>query len=172
VLTAVLFVWCYQVLGLSPALVKAWLLTAFLITIAFIDYDHQLIFDRVLIYLAIIGMVLNVFFIGVDVIDMILASLMGGSLFLVIALVSRGGLGGGDIKFVTVLGLWLGWQHLLLAIFLSFLLGGGIGAILLLLRLKGRKDMIPFGPFIAMAAYIANLYGTSVVQWYMRRVFF
>ena len=69
---------------------------------------------------------------------------------LLIAVASRGGMGGGDIKFAAALGLWLGWKFALLALFLSFLLGGLGGVIVLALKLKGRKDMIPYGPFIAL----------------------
>lgn len=170
-LTAILFVWCYNVEGLFPQVVKAWLLTAFLIVIAFIDFDHQLIFDKVLAYLAVTGLVTNIVVGSVSFVEMFIASLLGGGLLLIIAIISRGGIGGGDIKFVAALALWLGWQQTLLAIFLSFLLGGVVGSILLLLRLKQRKDMIPFGPSIAVAAYIASLFGTKIIPWYIGRVF-
>lgn len=184
-LTGGLFVLCYLAVGLGPFLAKALLLTSFLIVVAFIDYDHRLILDKVLLLLAGTGVLINivqkygsvwlphvglygVFFINsLDWFDMAVAALLGGGIMLFLAIVSRGGLGGGDIKFVAALGLWLGWKLTLLVLLLSFLAGGVGGAALLLLRLKGRKDFIPFGPFIAAGAFIGMLYGYAVLEWYL-----
>ena len=98
---------------------------------------------------------------------MLIASFMGGGLLLLIAVVSKGGMGGGDIKFAAALGLCFGWQSLLLTLLLSFALGGIGGALLLALKLKSRKDFIPFGPFIALGALITLLYGNTIITWYI-----
>lgn len=166
-LTAFLFIWCFQVTGLGPELVKALIFISFLIVIAFIDYDHQLILDKVLIWLAGTGVSINLGLGFTGLTDMIAGSLFGGGLLLVIVIVSRGGMGGGDIKFAAALGLWLGWKLTLLALFLSFLLGGVGGIVLLALKRKGRKDFIPFGPFLALGAFISMLYGNSIIVWYL-----
>ena len=166
-LTAGLFVWCLQVFGFSLALVKPLILTAFLIVITFIDYDHQLILDKVLICLSVVGVVINLWTGSVGPLDMVLASFIGGGLLLLIAVVSGGGMGGGDIKFAAALGLCLGWQFLLLTLFLSFIFGGVGGLILLLGKKKGRKDFIPFGPFIALGALVSLLYGNNIITWYI-----
>jgi leader peptidase (prepilin peptidase)/N-methyltransferase len=76
-------------------------------------------------------------------------------------------MGGGDIKFAAALGLWVGWKLTLLTLFLSFMLGGAGGVIVLLLSVKGRKDYIPFGPFIAAALFISILYGNDIIAWYL-----
>lgn len=166
-LTALLFVWCFQVFGLSLMLLKAFILTSFLIVITFIDYDHQLILDKVLLWLAGFGVVINLYLGSVEPLDMLIAGLMGGGLLLLIAVVSKGGMGGGDIKFAAALGLCFGWQSLLLTLLLSFALGGIGGALLLALKLKSRKDFIPFGPFIALGALITLLYGNTIITWYI-----
>ena len=80
-------------------------------------------------------------------------------------------MGGGDIKFMAALGLWLGVKLTVLTLFLSFMFGGIGGILLLLLRIKDRKDRIPFGPYIAAAAWLALLYGEDIVHWYWRQVF-
>jgi len=169
-LTALLFLWCYYAGGLNIRLAENLVLTSFLIVIAFIDYDWQLILDNVLLLFAATGAAIS-FALGTGLREMLLAAVAGGGILLAVALISRGGMGGGDIKFVAALGFWLGWPDILLAIFLSFLLGGVVSLILLILRLKGRKDMIPFGPFIAAATYLTVLYGTQILDWYLRRVF-
>jgi len=166
-LTASLFVWCLDVFGPSPELVKALILTAFFIVITFIDYDHQLILDKVLLWLAGVGVVINLWLGSVGILDMLIAGLLGGGLLLIIALVSGGGMGGGDIKFAGALGLCFGWQYLLLTLLLAFILGGVGGAVLLISKIKSRKDFIPFGPFIALGALFSLLYGNNIITWYV-----
>ncbi len=78
------------------------------------------------------------------------------------------GFGGGDIKLGTLIGLYLGWPYGLLALFLSFLVGGGAGVVLLALKLKSRKDAIPFGPFLALGAWLALFWGEPLWTWYLR----
>lgn len=88
----------------------------------------------------------------------------GGSLFL-LRLASRGGLGLGDVKMGAALGLWLGWQAVIPALALAFLLGGII-ALLLCTGRMCRKDSMAFGPFLALGGYAAFLWGTPCWQWY------
>ncbi len=178
--TGALFAWCFFVFGLGPSLIKALVLTSFLVVITLIDFDHQLIYDKVLVWLAGAGVAINLSFayaplwgsavtLPVGLLDMLLGAFVGGGLLLAIAVATRGGMGGGDVKFAAALGLWFGWQHTLLALFLSFLAGGLGGGVLLLLRIRKRKDLIPFGPFIAAGAFVALLYGPDIVAWYAGR---
>lgn len=180
-LTAVLFVWCLLANGLGFGLVRALVLTAFLLVVAFIDYDHQLILDKVLLWMAAAGMLINLLSGSAiltmlpfteqslqvagypGVLYMIIAALAGGGIMLLIAIVSAGGMGGGDIKFTAVLGLWFGWKLTMMVLMVSFMIGGATGALLLILRFKKRKDFIPFGPFIAIAAFLVLLYGRSLL---------
>jgi leader peptidase (prepilin peptidase) / N-methyltransferase len=184
-LTGLLFVWCLAAAGVGPALGKAWLLTAFLVVITFIDIDHQLILDKVLWWLAGTGLLINLLlgcsqwwagYFGWPAalaaswatwLDMLVAALAGGGIMLLVAIVSRGGMGGGDIKFAAALGLWFGWKLTLLVLFLAFIAGGLGGIAVLALGLKGRKDFIPFGPFIALGALMGQLYGDPIITWYL-----
>lgn len=165
-LTGLLFVWCLMVMGLSVFLVKALVLTAFLIVITFIDYDHQLILDKVLVCFAAAGVIINFILYDISILDMLFGALAGGGLLLFIAVVSRGGMGGGDIKFASALGLWVGLKVTLLCLFISFILGGIGGGFFMFCGLKGRKDFIPFGPFIAIALFLSLLYGQEILVWY------
>lgn len=170
ILTAILFLWCYYIFGLSLELAKALVFTPFLIVITYIDYDHQLILDKVLIALAVSGVIIEFVHPVVGWYSILMGSMTSGGLLLVIALISGGGMGGGDIKFAAALGMWLGLQGTLLTLFLSFLIGGIAGGIILLCKLKNRKDAIPFGPYIAISAFISLLYGNDIIHWYLNFV--
>lgn len=76
-------------------------------------------------------------------------------------------MGMGDVKFVAVLGLWLGIAGMAETLLLSFVLGGIVGAFLLVTGKKKPKDAIPFGPFICLAALTSYLYGQELLQWYI-----
>lgn len=186
ILTGIFFVFCFNEFGLGPELFKALILTSFLIVITFIDYDHQLILDKVVIGLAGTGIGINLLinyinvlanYVGINTfffveyisfVDMLFGALLGGGLLLIIAVASRGGMGCGDIKFAAALGLWLGWQYTLMTLLLAFLIGGVFGVIILALKIRGRKDVIPFGPFIALGAWISLLYGVDLLKFYIR----
>lgn len=170
-LTGVLFVLCFLILGSSIYLLKALLFICFLIVISFIDYDHSLIYDKVLLPMAVVGVIFNIIIGDIVLPNMLIAALLGGSIFLMLAIISKGGFGGGDIKFMTCLGLWLGLKYTILAVIMSFILGGLGAAILLLLKKKTITDKFPYGPYIAMASFITLLYGDSIVTWYWNWAF-
>ncbi|MEW6276622.1 MAG: prepilin peptidase, partial [Bacillota bacterium] len=89
-----------------------------------------------------------------------------GGFLLLVAVLSGGGMGGGDIKLGAVTGLFLGWPLGPLGIFWGICLGGLLGILLLLFKLKGRKDPIPFGPFIALGSLLSLLWGREFLAWY------
>ena len=165
-LTGVLFVWCFLRFGLSPQLAPALVFSAFMVAITFIDLDHQIILDGMLALLAVSGLVLQLMTGAVGFWSMWLGALVGGGLLLVLAIISQGGMGGGDVKFAAALGFWLGWPGILLGLCIGFVAGGAISLLLLATGLRGRKDFIPFGPFIALGAWIALLYGKNILAWY------
>ncbi len=165
-LTGVLFIWCFLRFGLSPQLVSALVFSAFMVAITFIDLDHQIILDGMLALLAVCGLGLQLWTGAVGFVSMLIGVLVGGGLLLLIAVVSGGGMGGGDVKFAAALGFWLGWPGILLGLFLGFVLGGVISLLLIATGLRGRKDFIPFGPFIAIGAWIVLLYEKKILDWY------
>lgn len=102
-----------------------------------------------------------------------LRSLLGGlaafAALLALALISPGGMGMGDVKLAAFIGIglgYLGWGHLVLGLFGSFLLGGVVAVALLATRLRGRKDLIPFGPYLATASLLTMLAGGQVIDAY------
>ncbi len=171
-LTGSLFCWCFSAGGWTAEGGLAFVFTAFLLVIAWIDYDYQLILDKVLIVFAVTAVLADLGRLPAAILwDKLEGALLSGALLLLIALLSRGGMGGGDIKLVTVLGLWLGTAGMAETLLLAFVLGGLGGGMLLLSGKKGRKDAIPFGPFICLAAFVCNLYGPELLFWYVHYFF-
>ncbi len=78
-------------------------------------------------------------------------------------------MGGGDLKLGAMMGAFLGWQLGLLAILLGVLSGGVVAVCLLALGRKGRKDAVPFGPFLALGGALSMLWGKSILAWYFAR---
>lgn len=92
--------------------------------------------------------------------------LLGGGLFYLIAVLSRGGMGGGDIKMMAMVGAFMGWKAVLLTTFLGSLSGSVVGIFLVLFKGKGRKTKVPFGPFLALGALLTLFLGGSLLRWY------
>jgi leader peptidase (prepilin peptidase)/N-methyltransferase len=89
--------------------------------------------------------------------------------FTALHLVSPRAMGFGDVKLAFVLGLYLGWLgagETVLGLFLGFLFGAVVGVVLLATGVRGRKDHVPFGPFLAAGALTAILVGDVILEWY------
>lgn len=166
--TACIFGLLYNYLGLNFQLITALYFTSVLIPIVFIDLQHQIIPDELNLTGGILGL-LTVAIGKIIVVDALLGAFTGGIIMLLIAIVSRGGMGGGDIKMMAWMGLFLGWKMTLLALFLSFIIGGLGSLLLILFGIKKRKDFIPFGPFLAIGGFTAYVFGTEILAWYFAR---
>ena len=157
-----------------------WALPAFLVffasllAVSLIDLEHYIIPNRI-VYPTLFAGVALLFLAAVAGNDWkaFERAGMGAALFwgllLVIHLVSPRGMGFGDVRLAAVLGLFLGWlglRYVAVGFFLGFLLGAVSGVALLVLRRRGRKDHIPFGPFLAAGAVIAVLAGSPILAWY------
>ena len=100
------------------------------------------------------------------VVNAAIGGAVGFALLFLVALISRGGMGGGDIKLAGFLGLTTGFPLILVAIFFAVVIGGLLSAILLLLKIRGRKQSIPFGPFLVFAALLTLVWGSDFITWY------
>jgi leader peptidase (prepilin peptidase)/N-methyltransferase len=99
--------------------------------------------------------------------ESLLGVVVGGGVFLVIILASGGGMGAGDMKLGAMLGAFLGWKVVLLSIFMAVSVGGALAVILMATGLRGRKDPIPFGPFLAAGGAAGLFWGERVLRWYL-----
>ena len=147
------------------------------IVIGLIDLKHQLILNRIVYPSYIAALIIAPFFIkaGVahtSVVDHgIVNALIGagaGFVFLLIpALVSRGGMAFGDVKMAALIGLATGFGEVLVAILGGIILGGLVAIFLLALRIKKRKEAIPFGPFLSIATIVTLVWGTQILHWWL-----
>jgi leader peptidase (prepilin peptidase)/N-methyltransferase len=149
-------------------------LFAALLAISVIDLEHFIIPNRILLPVTIAAVpLLAVAAAGEDDWGAFFRALGGGTAafggLLAVNLISPRGMGMGDVKLSFLLGLhlgWLGWGEVFLGLFLSFLLGAVIGVALIALKVKTRKDFIPFGPFLALGTVLTVLWGEPVLRWY------
>jgi leader peptidase (prepilin peptidase)/N-methyltransferase len=165
-LTSFLFTVLFSKFYFTIYFFKYAFLFSLLIVISFIDLQIQIIPDG----LVILGLITGLIFTFIDryypFSGYFLGALIGGGILLLIALLSRGGMGGGDVKLMLFLGLFLGWEKTLLTLFLSFVAGGFFGILVLVTGKKGRKDPIPFGPFINIGAIMAVLFEVEILNFY------
>jgi leader peptidase (prepilin peptidase)/N-methyltransferase len=136
------------------------------VLVTFIDLEHQLILNVTVIAGLVAAFALSVAGLSVSLAWALAGAALAGGLMLVIALVSRGGMGGGDVKFACVIGAFLGPGYSLLGLFLGFLAGALVGLALMASGRKGRRDAIPFGPFLAAGAFAAAVWGPVLVDAY------
>lgn len=165
--TAVALVSAYVACGPTAEFIVAGALLAALIVITAIDLQRQLIPDVITLPGIVVGLVANLATGRISWLDSVVGIVLAGSLFLAIILASGGGMGGGDLKLGAMLGAFLGWKALLFALFVAVVLGGILAIVLLASGLRGRKDPIPFGPFLATGGAMALFWGERVVSWYV-----
>jgi len=158
-----LLVWRFGV-GLETVVYA--LLFSSLLVITFIDLDHQIIPDRITLPGMIIGLVASTLILPLGFLNALVGLLLGGSLFYGVAMASRGGMGGGDIKLIAMIGAFLGWREALLTIFIGALTGSVIGIFLIAFKGKSRKYPVPFGPFLSLGALISLFSGSAIWAWY------
>ena len=171
--TALMFLTVAMHLGPTIQLLAALGLTAVLIALAVIDYDHQLLPDDLTFLLLWAGLFASLFNIFTDPVSSIIGALAGYlSLWCVYhafrLLTGKEGMGYGDFKLLAALGAWLGWQMIPLVILLSSLVGAVIGLTMIALKRHKSSQPIPFGPFIAVAGWIALLWGDQIISAYIR----
>lgn len=142
----------------------ALVLVFLLVVITFIDLDHQLILDRISLPGIAAGLAFAV--LQGRGVPALLSALGAGALIALIVIVSRGGMGVGDVKLAALMGAFLGWPGIAVALFCGFMVGGTVGMALLALRLRGRKDPIPFGPALAAGSLVGLFWGEAIARWY------
>lgn len=130
-----------------------------LLVIIWIDIRHQIVPDLITIPGIVIGFCLVFFNPILSWYDSALGIILGGGLLYLVALVyylltKRQGMGGGDIKFLAMIGAFLGWQSLPFVIFASSLMGTLVGLFAMAKQKKGGQTVIPYGPFLAVAALL------------------
>lgn len=150
------------------SLVRDIIFTGFLVVIFVQDLRYQVILSNVVWIGTIFGLVINISFLHYDFNSLALGALIGGGFFLAQYLISKGRwIGGGDVRMGVMMGVWLGWQNTIVAIFLAYIIGA-IFAVYLLATKKAKGDTaVPFGTFLAVTTMISLYWGQALIHWYI-----
>ncbi len=142
-----------------------------LLLISCIDLDKQIIPNPLVLVFLGWGLLWQLIDPAISWSQAFFGLLLGGGFLLFAAIISRGGMGGGDIKLMGAAGFALGLPLTGLALFIGSLIGAVAGLTLLLLRLKKRKDPIPFGPFLSLGIWTSMLWGPQILDSYLAAVY-
>jgi leader peptidase (prepilin peptidase)/N-methyltransferase len=173
-ITGALFVAAALRFGLDWVLPAYLVFFASLVAITFIDLEHYIIPNRIVYPTIFASIPLLVLAAALqdewtELQHAALGAVLAWGFLLIVHLISPRGMGFGDVRLSFLLGLFLGWldlRHVFLGLFLGFLFGSVIGLVLMALRRRGRKDHIPFGPFLAAGSVVAVLFGSQILGWY------
>lgn len=166
-ITAILFTISPMLVGWSKELVISWTLISLFMIIFVSDVHYMIIPDKVLLFF------FGLFFIERILIpltpwwDSLLGAIVGFTLLLVIAIVSKGGMGGGDIKLFGLIGFVVGWKLVLLSFFLSTLAGALFGIVGILIGKVKKGKPFPFGPYIILGTLLAYFFGDQLIRLYL-----
>jgi len=168
-ITSVIVAWHF---GYTLQAGFALLLTWALIALIFIDIDHQLLPDSITLPMLWLGMCLSLFNVFTDAHASIIGAVAGylalWAVFHLFKLATgKEGMGYGDFKLLALFGAWLGWQYLPIIILLSSLVGAVIGLGMIVFAKHDHNVPIPFGPYLAIAGWIALLWGNDLNQLYL-----
>ena len=174
-LTALLSVAVAMVITPGWGTLAALLLTWVLVALTFIDLDKMLLPDQLTLPLLWGGLLFNLLGGFVPLGDAVIGAMAGylvlWSLYWAFKLLTgKEGMGYGDFKLLAALGAWLGWQALPIVLLLSSLVGAIIGIALIALHKHHQGKPIPFGPYLAIAGWIALLWGDNITRWYLQMV--
>ena len=153
--------------GISLESILYAILFSSLIVASTIDLHYRIIPDVITIPGIIAGLIASAFVLPTGIKDSIVGTLLGGSIFFIVAVASRGGMGGGDIKLIAMIGAFFGWTNVLITIILSSFLGSLVGIFMMIFFGKGRRYPVPFGPFLAIGGMISLFFSKSIIEWYL-----
>jgi leader peptidase (prepilin peptidase)/N-methyltransferase len=172
--TALIFALLCWHYGLSAEL-GVMIFYACLFTIIFVtDLEQGLILNKVVYPGMVVALLLALYPLpwlsepmGMRIAYSALGGAIGFAIFLLIAIVSRGGMGWGDVKLAALIGLATGFPLVFLAIIMGAILGGIVAVALVIAKKRNRRQTIPFGPFLAVAAMVTLLWGSNILSWYV-----
>lgn len=168
-LATVLIGWKF---GLSWAFLQALFLVSALLVVSFIDFSHQIIPDWISLPGIVVGLLFSWLSGSPGLWSSLIGGLIGGGLLWLLAagyqlLAKKEGMGGGDIKLLALIGVFLGWPGVLVTLLLGSFVGTLAGLILILIWKKGRTFAVPFGPFLSTGAVIHLFFGPALINWYL-----
>lgn len=169
-LTGLVFLLAWFTYGYSLETVFAISLFTILIVISFIDFDHQIIPDSLVIILFIIGVFHLIYHCAVlneNCLEFIIGFFAVSGLLFILGLLIPNSIGGGDIKLMAAAGLFIGAKLILLSLFIAALYASVIAIFIIVFKKGSLKTAIPFGPFLSLGIMTSAIYGESLITWYL-----
>jgi leader peptidase (prepilin peptidase)/N-methyltransferase len=171
VLSGVLPVLLFMRFGLAVPFLVYWPLSCVLLVLSFIDLDLRIIPDKVTLPGIVAGIIVAPLVGLVGFWGSLLGVVVGGGTLYLIGVLGelflkKESMGGGDVKLAAMLGAFMGWKLVLIALFVAFFVGAVVGVITMARKPKNWDSSLPFGPFIAIGAVLALLWGESALAWY------
>jgi leader peptidase (prepilin peptidase)/N-methyltransferase len=180
ILTGAVFAVLFWRFGLSPEFMAFSFLMSILIAVFFIDLDHMIIPNGLVITGLIAGGILFLFNLkyGFDfyqdtswwnpIVGMFSSSVLLTIIALVGSIIYKSeAMGGGDLKIFLPIGIFLGWKMALIALFIAVIISGIPSMVLVIIKKANRKTTIPFGPFIVVGTFVTILFGWDILRWYL-----
>jgi len=173
-LNAGFYLFFFYLYGFGLELLVYSLILSALIAVFFIDLDFQIIPDLVTLPGIVMGLAVSLVPGGVGILESSIGLIVGGGSLYLIAILGdwlfkKESMGGGDIKLAAMLGAFLGWQKVLFVFMASSVIGLVVSVVMMMFSAKLRKNrIIPFGPFLAVAAVLAILYGDTIITLYLQ----
>ncbi|UCE23991.1 MAG: prepilin peptidase [Candidatus Zixiibacteriota bacterium] len=172
-LNALVYLYFFWQFNLRPEFFIYSFLASVLVVVFFIDLDFMIIPDSITLPGIVLGLAVSFVPDGMGIVNSLIGMLVGGGSLWIIAVVGdwlfkKESMGGGDIKLAAMLGAFLGWQKVLLIFISSAFIGLVVSVVIMFFSSKLReKRMIPFGPFLALAAILAICYGDQIISFYV-----
>jgi prepilin signal peptidase PulO-like enzyme (type II secretory pathway) len=164
--TPIFFVFLLYRYGFTFHLFLVSIYTAILILLTVTDLEHRLIFNVVILPAILLGLLAAFFTPNLAWPSALIGGAGGFLVMYLAALISRGGLGEGDVTLFTFLGLIVGFPHIILNLFFGVFLGGFVVFLLLLTRQVGLKSFVPYGPFLTTTGWVMLVWGNEIWQYY------
>ena len=173
-LNGILYACVYLSYGPGWHLPLLFLFVSAMVVITFIDLEFQIIPDVITLPFIVLGLVAAQFYVAdpftahsvLGFADSIIGCLAGGAVYLLIVILSRGGMGGGDVKMMAMVGAFTGWKGVFLTTLIGSVAGSLIGVGLMVFTGAGRKTKVPFGPFLALGALVTIFLGNLIFNWF------
>lgn len=171
-LTATLILILFLNYALSTHFFASVIFTSVLIVLGFIDFQHQNLPDHLTIPLFFLALIYGIFRSDLNLKQVLVGAFLGsGFLFIVYAIYflirKKEGLGTGDIMLMLGIGAFLGLKGTILTLILATFAGALVGIFLLLVQKRGWQLALPFGSFLAPAAFVSLVWGNKIISWYL-----
>lgn len=167
-LTAVLSLLAYTRFGFGYQYAFALVLAGAVVAISVIDLEHRRIPNVIVLPLAAVGLLSVLVTRSVSIHEALIAMAVGTLTLGFLSALTKGGMGMGDAKLLGMIGAWVGWRSMLLALFGASVMASIIGLVLIARRVIGRRQPIPYGPFLSLCGYAVYLYGDWMLELWLR----